>query len=92
MSDNPSSDPKFTPGPWTILGHEDDSGKWSSLEVAMEQMPFMRVCFMTSDGPNMENARLIAEAPAMYDLLAKVAAGYEISMADAATVIRRVRG
>lgn len=50
-----------TPGPWMFHGPRDN------IHVCQESDPDMRVCFMTSNGPTRENARLISAAP---DLLA----------------------
>jgi len=48
-----------TPGPWTF------DGPRHNIHVVQEAAPNMRVCFMTSDGPTLDNARLIAAAPDM---------------------------
>jgi len=58
-----------TPGPWCVAGKETESGAWESLEVIQVVLPMHTVCFMTSDGQKLENARLIAAAP---ELLAMV--------------------
>jgi len=39
----------------------------------------MAVCFLTSDGPKAANAALIAEAPAMYALLERIAREWDES-------------
>lgn len=53
----------FTLGPWTFDGPPDSRIVWAGTEL--------RVCFLTSDGPNLENARLIAAAPDLYKALEK---------------------
>lgn len=61
---------EHTPGPWDVFGAQDaSSDEWRALTVAQKSMPFMRVCFMPSDGTEeiIANATLIAAAP---DLLA----------------------
>jgi len=66
----PEAMSKHTPGPWDVFGAQDSgSDKWRALTVSQASMPFMRVCFMPSDGTEtiMANATLIAAAP---DLLA----------------------
>lgn len=52
-----------TEGPWMFHGPRDN------IHVCEERDPNMRVCFMTSTGPTVERARLIAAAP---DLLEAV--------------------
>lgn len=62
-----------TPGPWAVFGSSRE------YHVCMEQMPHIRVCFLTTDGPNFENARLIAAAPDLADALGAlgvIGAGY----------------
>lgn len=62
-----------SPGPWDVFGSQDaSSDEWRSLTVAQAHMPFMRVCFMTSDGPAMANARLIAAAPDLLEALQRI--------------------
>jgi hypothetical protein len=51
----------FTPGPWSFDGPPDSRIVWAGGEH--------RVCFLTSDGPNLANARLIASAPDLYAAL-----------------------
>lgn len=46
-----------TPGPWTFDGPPSSRIVWAGTEH--------RICFLTSDGPNLANAHLIAEAPTM---------------------------
>lgn len=61
---------QHTPGPWDVFGAQDSgSDQWRALTVSQASMPFMRVCFMPSDGTEtiMADAQLIAAAP---DLLA----------------------
>ncbi len=48
---------KHAPGPWSF------DGPRHNIHVRLATNPDVRVCFMTSDGPTRENARLIAAAP-----------------------------
>ena len=54
---------QHTPGPWTIAGRE------TALKVVEARRSWMRVCFLTSDGPCEANARLIAAAPDLLEAL-----------------------
>lgn len=66
------SEQKHTSGPWDVFGAQDSSSdKWRALTVSQASMPFMRVCFMPSDGTEtiMANARLIAAAPELLEAL-----------------------
>jgi len=56
-------DTEHSPGPWTFHGPK------ANIHVCQESNPDMRVCFMTSDGPTAENARLISAAPDMLQVL-----------------------
>lgn len=61
-----------TPGPWGVFGANDSSsGEWRALTVSQASMPFIRVCFMPSDGTEniMADARLIAAAPQILEAL-----------------------
>lgn len=46
-----------SPGPWAYDGPE------YNIHVFQEKRPYMRICFLTSDGPTEANARLIAASP-----------------------------
>ena len=54
---------EHTKGPWAVFGEP------TNYHVCMEQMPHMRVCFLTSDGPTTANAFLIAAAPELLEAL-----------------------
>lgn len=54
-----------TPGPWLAEGPDHSIIVWGPE-------PEQRICFMTSDGPAVSNARLIASAPAMYEALERI--------------------
>lgn len=54
---------RHTSGPWTFHGPRHN------IHVCQAANPDWRICFMTSDGPTRENARLIAAAP---DMLAEL--------------------
>lgn len=60
-----------TEGPWMFHGPDHN------IHVCEERDPNMRVCFMTSTGPTVERARLIAAAPDMLALLRLFAVEYE---------------
>ncbi len=61
-----------SPGPWTF------DGPRANIHVRQANNPDMRVCFMTSDGPTRENARLIAAAPDLLAALQEIIARNEI--------------
>jgi hypothetical protein len=63
------SAPQFTPGPWSFDGPPASRIVWSGAD--------RRICFLTSDGPNLANARLIAAAPELYEALADIMAHHE---------------
>lgn len=61
-----------TPGPW-IVDPDDRNGMEWNIHIVLADKPHHRICFMASDGPNKENARLIAAAPDMLAALRAVA-------------------
>jgi hypothetical protein len=65
--------PAFTSGPWAFDGPSHNIIVWGPD-------PEHRVCFMTSNGPALENAQLIAAAPDLYEALTEardlIHAGY----------------
>ena len=65
---------QHTPGPWSFEGPEHSIIVWGSE-------PGQRICFMTSDGPAIENARLIATAPAMAARIAELEAALSAATA-----------
>lgn len=57
---------EHTPAPWAFHGPR------TNIHVCQADDPNMRICFMTSDGPTVANARLIAAAPDLLDLAKNV--------------------
>jgi hypothetical protein len=51
------SEMKWSPAPWIAVGPDEN------IHIVQEGNPDMRVCFMTSNGPCVANAHLIASAP-----------------------------
>jgi len=92
----------FTPGPWEVGGHEGDLQIWPSVVFDNNRMP-ITIAVLPLDkydrlkdwpedgGPSkmMEaNARLIAAAPEMYDLLRRLNETPDyFEMADVSTEI-----
>jgi hypothetical protein len=52
-----------TPGPWAWDGPADN------IHVTQAEKPDHRICFLTSNGPTVANAALIAAAPDLYRAL-----------------------
>lgn len=52
-----------SPAPWIWEGPADN------IHVVQAKAPHMRVCFLTSNGPTVANANLIAAAPELYRML-----------------------
>ena len=57
---------EHSPGPWAFHGPR------SNIHVCEAKRPHMRVCFLTSDGPTTDNARLIAAAPDLLKALLEI--------------------
>lgn len=97
MSDTTRTANPHTPGPWEIVpvGALDfrKPGEYGVEDYAIRSAngicPGIVWAYMAE---GLANARLIAESPAMYALLERVADGHEITMAEAAEIVRRVRG
>lgn len=92
---NPKPKPvTFTPGPWRVGGTDNvnhsigiDSSGWIQFVD----------CYWRTDGPKTievakANARLIAEAPAMFAVLLKFCEEDEWNSDEAEAIIKRVRG
>lgn len=52
-----------SPAPWDMVGPDDN------IHIVQAGEPGMRICFMTSDGPCVANAHLIAASPLMAEAL-----------------------
>lgn len=89
----PEKEASHSHGPWDVFGSQDlSTDEWRSLTVSQAYMPFLRVCFMTSDGPAMANARLIAAAPELLAALEKIVYDWDgepEDMADARAAIAK---
>lgn len=64
---------KFTPGPWTVSGRRIEHGSDRGLIAIISERPFAR-SGLFSVGQMQDNARLIAAAPEMAELLDECAA------------------
>jgi hypothetical protein len=78
-----------TPGPW-IYDIDDRPGMEWNIHILTEADLDKRICFMTSDGPSEDNARLIAAAP---DLLAacEAYAAWAATVTEGAPDLRPIR-
>lgn len=77
-SRSPAGGQGFTPGSWlAVKGHDDDPERWAVVVDGPEQF-FVAVIENGAPGDTLEtegaNARLIAESPAMFDLLRRMVA------------------
>lgn len=70
-----ASNLQHTPGPWSFEGPKRSIIVWGPE-------PGQRICFMTSDGPATENARLIASAPTMAARIAELEAALSAATAE----------
>lgn len=52
-------------------------GPPSNIHILQADAPYMRVCFMTSDGPTEERARLISMAPSLRAALKEMVNAWE---------------
>ena len=53
--------PKITPGPWAWDGPADN------IHITQAENPDNRICFLTSNGPTIGNANMLAAAPELYE-------------------------
>lgn len=68
---------KFTPGPWSINEHEGKAICDVGLSIESDEL-FVAATYITGTDNSEEeyaNARLIAAAPEMYELLTKILEG-----------------
>lgn len=79
---------EHTPGPWKLK--RERSGDEYGAVIGADGELVATTGYRVRVGSNEDdaNARLIARAPAMFELLTRVADGYEITMAEAAAVVR----
>lgn len=72
------SQPKFTPGPWRVIGNELRHEKGDAYAVIQTSSLAIDIIAPSAmDAEHMSNARLIAAAPALYEALRNILADAE---------------
>ena len=65
--------PKFTPGPWKVNGDAEEIKSHDDSKIALlHPGPYAGPYVLRDWSENKANARLIAAAPEMYELLSRV--------------------